>query len=67
MPKYGWSPKTFHLAKLIKDPPSGWQLLNPYSQRSLAGRAGSRNCLALIEVESGFDPYAVSSAPVLRA
>jgi soluble lytic murein transglycosylase-like protein len=54
--------KDFHLAKLIHNPEWRLQLLTLiHSEASRAGLA-PEIVLALIEVESGFDPYAVSSA-----
>lgn len=54
--------KDFHLAKLISNPEQRLQLLTLiHSESSRAGLA-PEIVLALIEIESGFDPYAVSSA-----
>lgn len=54
--------KDFHLAKLINNPERRLQLLTLiHSEASRAGLA-PEIVLALIDVESGFDPYAVSSA-----
>ena len=54
--------KDFHLAKLISNPEQRLQLLTLiHSESSRAGLA-PEIVLALIEIESGFDTYAVSSA-----
>ena len=54
--------KDFHLAKLIKNADDRLQLLSLIHSEASRAKLAPEIVLALIEVESGFDPYAVSSA-----